>query len=103
MGVDLKLKSEVFSKFQNFLALEEKDFGCRITTLRSDNAGVFCSNAFNNFSAKHGIKRQYNTPYTPQQNGVLERRNHTITKMAKSMMQNKSITTGFRLRRSSHQ
>jgi len=68
----LKLKSDVFKEFQNFKALVENESGCHITSLRYDNGGEFCSKEFNNFCAKHGIKRQYTTPYTPQQNGVVE-------------------------------
>lgn len=75
----LKLKSEVFNEFEKFKALVEEESGCHITTLRSDNGGEFCSKEFNNFCSKHGIKRQYTTPYTPQQKAVLERRNYAIT------------------------
>jgi transposase InsO family protein len=68
----LKLKSDVFEEFQNFKASAESESGCQITSLGSDNGGEFCSKEFNNFCAKHGMKRQYTTPYTPKQNGVVE-------------------------------
>jgi transposase InsO family protein len=91
----LKLKSEVFNEFQKFKALVEKESGCHIASLRSDNGGEFCSKEFNNFCTKHGIQRQYTTPYTPQQNGVVERRNRTITEMARCMLQNRSVPNRF--------
>jgi transposase InsO family protein len=91
----LKLKSEVFNEFQKFKALVEKESGCHITSLRSDNGGELCSKEFNNFCAKHGIKRQFTTPYTPQQNGVVERWNHTITEMARCMLQNRCVPNRF--------
>lgn len=50
---------------------------------------------FNNFCAKHGIQRQYSTSYTPPQNGVVERWNHTITEMDRCMLQNMSIPHKF--------
>jgi hypothetical protein len=53
----LKLKSKVFNEFQNFKSLVEKELGCHITSLRPDNGGEFYSEEFNNFCAKHGIKR----------------------------------------------
>jgi hypothetical protein len=53
----LKLKSNVLNEFQKFKALVEKELGCHITTLRSNNEGEFFSKEFNNFCAKHEIKR----------------------------------------------
>ena len=61
----LKLKFDVFEEFEKFKALVEKELGCQITSLRSDNGGEFCSKEFNNFCAKYGIQRQYTTSYTP--------------------------------------
>ena len=61
----LKVKSDVFKEFQKFKALVEKESGCQITSLWSDNGEKFCSKEFNNFCAKHGIQQQYTTYYTP--------------------------------------
>jgi transposase InsO family protein len=91
----LKLKSEVFNEFQEFKALVEKESRCYIATLRSDNGDELCSKEFNNFCTKHGIKKQFTTPYTPQQNGVVERKNHTITEMVRCMMENRCVPIKF--------
>jgi hypothetical protein len=42
----LKLESEVFNEFQKFKALEEKNSGCHITPLRSNNGNELCSKEF---------------------------------------------------------
>ena len=47
-------------------------------TLRSDNGGDFTSNEFWDFCEEHGIKREFSTARTPQQNRVVERKNITI-------------------------
>jgi hypothetical protein len=52
----LKLKYEVFNEFQKFKALVEKESGCHITSLRSDNGGELCSKEFNNFLLNMGSK-----------------------------------------------
>jgi hypothetical protein len=39
----LKLKSNVFNEFQKFKALVEKELGCHIASLNSDNGGELCS------------------------------------------------------------
>ena len=36
-----------------------------------------------------GIKRQLTTSFTPQQNGVCEKKNRTIVNMARSMLHSK--------------
>eukprot|EP00253_Pinus_taeda_P026732 PITA_26732 len=64
-------------------------------TLRTDNGGQFCSSAFSNFCDTHGIKCQFTTPYTPQQNSVVERRNRTVVEMARSMLQHKNVPNKF--------
>ena len=75
----LKQKSDAFPVFQQFKALVEKESSSSICTLRTDNGGEFCSSAFSAFCTTHGIRRQFTTPHTPQQNGVVEHRNRTIT------------------------
>jgi transposase InsO family protein len=43
----------------------------------------------------NGIKRQLIAAYTPQQNGVAERKNHTVVEMARSMLQTKGLSNSF--------
>ena len=68
----MTLKSNVFNEFQKSKSLVEKDSGCHITTLTSNNGGELYSKQFNNFWAKHGIKIHFTTPYTPKKNGMVE-------------------------------
>ncbi|TYK12002.1 UBN2 domain-containing protein [Cucumis melo var. makuwa] len=70
-----KSKSETFEKFKHFKAKVEKQSGMFIKSLRSDRGGEFLSNNFNHFCEEHGIHRELTTPYTPEQNGVVERKN----------------------------
>ena len=53
-----------------------------IKCLRSDGGGEYFSNEFSRFLYEHGIKRQFTCRYTPQQNGVVERKNRQIAKVA---------------------
>jgi transposase InsO family protein len=46
--------------------------------LRTDNGGEFYINEFEEFCKKYGITRQNTTPYTTQQNGVVERMDRTL-------------------------
>ena len=69
-------KSDALPNFQHWLRLTEKQSNSKVSTLRSDNGGEFI--AFEDFLASNGILHQTSLPYTPQQNGVVERKNRTV-------------------------
>ncbi|KAL0443704.1 UNVERIFIED_CONTAM: Retrovirus-related Pol polyprotein from transposon TNT 1-94 [Sesamum latifolium] len=69
----------------------ENQSGFRIKALRSDRGGEFTSNEFKIFCEQNGIHRPMTTPYSPQQNGVAERKNRTILNMARSMLKCKNM------------
>jgi hypothetical protein len=87
----LKEKAEAFEKFKIFKALTETQTRNRLKAVRSDRGGEFMSSDFKEFYDKHGIKREYTIPRTPQQNGVVERQNRIVQEMARSMMNEKNI------------
>lgn len=47
------------------------------------------------FCNEFGIKHFTTTPYTPQQNGVVERRNQTVIEMARCMLKSKDVPAEF--------
>lgn len=63
--------------------------------MRSDRGGEFTINEFNSFCEKHGIITQLTALYSPQQNGVSERKNKTIMDMAKALMKEKGLPNTF--------
>jgi hypothetical protein len=69
----LKEKYEAFEKFKVFKALTESQKGKILKASRYARGGEFSSRDFKEFCDKHGIKREYSIPGTPQQNGVVER------------------------------
>ena len=73
----------------------EKQSGQCIKVLRSNRGGEYDCNAFVNFCRLNGIKRQFTTRYTPQQNGVEERKNRKIMNMARSMLKAKHLSNDF--------
>ena len=91
----LKAKSEVFLCFKQFLVMAENVSGCKMGTLRSDRGGEYMSSEFNAFLAERGIKHQCIVPYTPQQNGVAERKNRSLMEMARCMVKSQSLPHGF--------
>ena len=52
----------------------------KIKTFQSNNGGEFISNEFKELSKESGIKREFSTPYNPQQNGIAEQNYHGSSK-----------------------
>lgn len=70
----LKHKFDVFKVFLHFKSFVETQFNAKIKTLRSDGGGEFVNNNFKSFCLEHGIQHQLSCPYSPQQNGIAERK-----------------------------
>lgn len=91
----LSRKSETFDHFKSFKVQVEMEVGQKLKTLRTDRGGEFCSSLFHAFCKNHGIKRELTAPYTPEQNGVAERKNRTVVEMARSLMKEKNLEDCF--------
>ncbi|KAM2946602.1 hypothetical protein COP2_029388 [Malus domestica] len=87
----LRHKSNVFHVFKKFKAMVELQSGFSVKKLRTDRGGEFTSNEFDQFCAALGLERQLIVAYSPQQNGVAERKNRTIVEMAKCMLHEKGL------------
>jgi transposase InsO family protein len=78
-------------KLKLFKALNENQIGKRLKVVSSDRGEEFSSRNFKEFCDKHGIKRDYTIPRTPEQNGVVERKNRSVQQMERSMMNERNI------------
>jgi hypothetical protein len=58
----------------------------RIKKIRSDNGTEFKNSQIEGFLEEEGIKHEFSSPYTPQQNGVVERKNRTLLDMARTIL-----------------
>jgi transposase InsO family protein len=91
----LNLKSETLAMFKKFKSLIEKESTNVICCLRTDRGGEFTSFDFNEYCSSNGIVRQLTAAYTPQQNGVAERKNRTIMNMVRCMLTEKLVPKEF--------
>jgi transposase InsO family protein len=66
-----------------------------IKVLRSDGRGEYFSNEFSEYLKEHGIQRKYSCSYSPQQNGVVERKNKHITEITRAMLNEKNLPNYF--------
>lgn len=73
----------------------EKQCGKLIKVLKTDGGGEYTSRDFQNFCEKKGITHEVTAPYTPQHNGMVERRNKSILNMARSMLKGRNLPKKF--------
>ncbi|KAH9681068.1 hypothetical protein KPL71_026802 [Citrus sinensis] len=91
----IKKKSNVFSVFKEYKTRVELESGKKIKYLRTDNGGEYTDGEFLAFCEQEGIQRQFTVAYTPQQNGVVERMNRTLTERIRAMLRTASLPNSF--------
>ena len=73
----------------------ENQSGRKVKVLRFDNSGEYVKYEFLQYCEDAGIQMQHSIPYTPQQNGVAERKNRSLKEMATYMMEAKNFPPMF--------
>ena len=82
----LKSKDEALHYFKIYKAEVENQLERKIKRVRSDRGGEYFSNLFTLFCEEHGIIHERTPPYSPQSNGVAERKNRTLTDLVNAML-----------------
>ena len=87
----ITLKSQALEKFKHFVRLTENSTGQTVCNLRTDNGGEYTSRAFAEFCSSKGIKHELTPPYTPQRNGVAERKNRSLLDITRCLLLEKAL------------
>ncbi|KAL6337946.1 hypothetical protein AAG906_005411 [Vitis piasezkii] len=87
--------SEAFYEFSKFCNKVQNEKGFTITCIRSDHGREFENFDFEEYCNKHGINHNFSAPRTPQQNGVVERKNRTLQEMARTMLNENNLPKYF--------
>jgi transposase InsO family protein len=91
----LQEKSQTQETLKGFLRRAQNEYGLRIKKIRSDNGTKFKNSQIEGFLEEEGIKHEFSSPYTPQQNGVVERKNRTLLDMARTMLDEYKTSNRF--------
>ncbi|KAH9782976.1 hypothetical protein KPL71_009140 [Citrus sinensis] len=91
----IKKKSDVFLVFKEYKARLELESSKKIKCLRTDNGGEYTDGEFLAFCKQEGIQRQFTVAYAPQQNGVAERMNRTLTEIIRAMLRTAGLPNSF--------
>jgi transposase InsO family protein len=70
----LQDKSETQEVLKKFLRRTQNEFDAKVKKIRSDNDTEFKNTQVEDFLDEEGINHEFSAPYTPQQNGLAERR-----------------------------
>lgn len=69
---------------------------CKIAFIRSDHGGGFTNIEFNMFCDEYDTLHNSSTPRTPQQNGVIERKNRSLEELARTLLNDSKLSKYFR-------
>jgi hypothetical protein len=82
----LQDKSETQEVLKKFLKRAQNEFDAKVKRIRSSNGTEFKNTQVEDYLDKEGIKHEFSAPYTPQHNGVAERKNRTLIEMVRTML-----------------
>ena len=82
----IREKSEVEKIFKEFYRMIEHQFQTKISILRFDNGIEYFNKVLKTFSNERGILHQSLCSDTPEQNGIVERKNKHLLEVARAMM-----------------
>ncbi|KAH9792587.1 Integrase catalytic domain-containing protein [Citrus sinensis] len=88
-------KDDALDAFKVLCKKLQNEKGHGIVCIRSDHGGEFENHAFESFCNNLGIEHQFSSPRTPQQNGVVERKNRSIQEMARTMLNENALPKYF--------
>jgi hypothetical protein len=91
----MKSKSEVSSLFQQFHKMIATQYQTNIQVIRTDNGGEFINHSLKDYLNTHGIIHQTTCPYTPQQNGVAERKNRHLLEVVRAFLFEAHMPTSY--------
>jgi transposase InsO family protein len=91
----LKTKDEVLNCLKTYKAEVENQLEKTIKYFRSDRGGEYFSNELDLFCAEHSIIHERTPPYSPQSNGVAERKSHTLTDLVNSMLDTAGLSKAW--------
>jgi transposase InsO family protein len=64
----------------------------KIKHVRIDRGGEYFSNLFTLFCEEHGIIHERTPPYSPQSNGAVERKNHTLIDLVNALLDTSGLS-----------
>lgn len=91
----MKLKSDVFDIVKSHITRAENYLGRKLKNFKSDNRGEFVNANFKIYFDEKGIHYEENSPFSPQQNRVIERFMQTAVNGVRTILSDSKLNTKF--------
>ncbi|GJU92595.1 retrovirus-related pol polyprotein from transposon TNT 1-94 [Tanacetum coccineum] len=91
----LRSEDEIPGVLIDFLTLVQRGLHAQVTTVRTDKGMEFFNKTLHAYFAKEGIRHETSTARTPEQNGVVKRRNRTLVEAARTMLSTAKVPLFF--------
>lgn len=88
-------KSDAFKAFKKYAKQIQNEKSIKIASIRSDHGEEFQNAPFEELCEEHGILHNFSAPRTPQQNGVVERKNRSLVELARTMISDANLPKYF--------
>ncbi|GJR56025.1 retrovirus-related pol polyprotein from transposon TNT 1-94 [Tanacetum coccineum] len=73
----------------------KRNLQAQVIIVRTDRGTEFLNNTLHAYFKEEGIEHQTSTPRTPEQNGIVERRNRTLVEAARTMLSASKLPLSF--------
>ena len=91
----LRTKDEALEMFIKYKSEVENQKNKMIKRLRTDRGGEYESNPFKEFCEQNGIIHEVTPPYSPESNGIAERKNKTLKEMMNAMLVSSGLSSNM--------
>ncbi|GKB89373.1 retrovirus-related pol polyprotein from transposon TNT 1-94 [Tanacetum coccineum] len=98
----LRSKDETPEVLKDFLTIIQRNLQAQVISVRTDRGTEFLNKTLHVYFKKEGIEHQTSTPRTPEQNGIVERRNRTLVEAARTMLSASKLPLSFHLANNSN-
>ena len=95
MGFIFENQNEAFDAFRKLAKVIQKEKGPDVVSLRSNHQAEFQNKSFENFCEENRIHNNFSAPRTPQQNGVVERKNRSLEERAWNLLNDTKLPKYF--------
>ncbi|WVZ80241.1 hypothetical protein U9M48_027733 [Paspalum notatum var. saurae] len=91
----MESKDEAYEFVYDLVLRLRNESGHAMRALHSDNGSEFKNDRFKAFCHSQGLEHQFSSPYVPQENRVVERKNRTLVEMVRTMLDEHRIPRKF--------
>ncbi|GJV33556.1 putative ribonuclease H-like domain-containing protein [Tanacetum coccineum] len=89
------MRDETPEVLKDFLTMIQRNLQAQVISVRTDRGTEFLNKTLHAYFKEEGIEHQTSTPRTPEQNGVVERRNRTLVEAARTMLSASKLPLSF--------